>query len=58
MHHINIALSVILIAAAALVFYWCATAGRSSWRKINRLERQLGMRPSYDVSRRRRRGQR
>lgn len=58
-HHIppifipsHLALAVICIAASCAVVYWAVTAGRPNYRKIDRLERQLGMPPSYDLSRR------
>lgn len=46
----HLALAVACIAASCAVVYWAVTAGRPNYRKIDRLERQLGMPPSYDFS--------
>jgi hypothetical protein len=50
----HVVLSVIFIAGIIASVYWAVTVGRPNYRKINRLERRLGMHPSYDLSRRRR----
>lgn len=49
----HIVLSALFIAGIIASIYRAVTAGRPNYRKIDRLERRLGMRPSCDLSRRR-----
>ncbi len=50
----HVVLSVLFIGGIAVSLYVAVLAWRPNHRKIDRLERRLGMRPSYDLSRRRR----
>jgi hypothetical protein len=52
----HVVLSVIFVAGIAVSLYVAVLARRPNHRKIDRLERRLGMRPSYDLRRRSRGG--